>query len=90
MLDAPHNRPPFLMWRTLWKLWEMEVMSMEGVDLLNLIGNYAFPIVCCCALFWKLNKDESLHKEESDKFAEAVNNNTQVLTKLLDRMDGKQ
>ena len=78
------------MWRTLLKLWEMEVMSMEGVDLLNLIGNYAFPIVCCCALFWKMNKDETLHKEESDKFAEAVNNNTQVLTKLLDKLDGKQ
>ena len=78
------------MWRTLWKLWEMEVMSMEGVDLLNLIGNYAFPIVCCCALFWKMNQDEQLHKEESTQFAEAVNNNTIVLTKLLDRFDGKQ
>ena len=63
---------------------------MEGVDLLNLIGNYAFPIVCCIALFWKMDKDETQHKEESDKFAEAVNNNTQVLTRLLDRMDGKQ
>ena len=63
---------------------------MEGVDLLNLIGNYAFPIVCCIALFWKMNQDEQLHKEESIQFAEAVNNNTIVLTKLLDRFDGKQ
>ena len=60
---------------------------MEGVDILNLIGNYAFPIVCCIALFWKMNKDESLHKEESVKFSEAVNNNTIVLNKLLDRFD---
>lgn len=90
MLDAPHNRPPFLVWKTLLILLEMEVMSMEGVDLLNLIGNYAFPIVCCIALFWKMDKDETQHKEESDKFAEAVNNNTQVLTRLLDRFDGKQ
>ena len=57
------------------------------MDILNLIGNYAFPIVCCIALFWKMNKDESLHKEESDKFSEAVNNNTIVLNKLLDRFD---
>ena len=90
VLDAPHNRPPFLVWKTLLILLEMEVMSMEGVDLLNLIGNYAFPIVCCIALFWKMDKDETQHKEESDKFAEAVNNNTQVLTRLLDRFDGKQ
>lgn len=63
---------------------------MEGVDILNLIGNYAFPIVCCVALFWKMNKDETLHKEESDKFSEAVNNNTLVLTKLLDRFDNHE
>ena len=60
---------------------------MEWGEVLNLIGNYAFPIVCCVALFWKMNKDESLHKEESDKFSEAVNNNTLVLQKLLDRFD---
>ena len=63
---------------------------MEGVDLLNLIGNYAFPIVCCIALFWKMDKDETQHKEESAHFVEAVNNNTQVLMRLLDRFDGKQ
>ena len=72
------------------KLLESEVVIMEGVDILNLIGNYAFPIVCCCALFWKMNKDEILHKEESDKFSEAVNNNTLVLTKLLDKLNGQQ
>lgn len=62
---------------------------MDYTDLLNLIGNYAFPVVCCGALFWKLNKDEALHKEESDKFAEAVNNNTLVMQKLVDELENK-
>lgn len=63
---------------------------IEGVDILNLVGNYAFPIVCCCALFWKMDKDERLHKEESDKFSEAVNNNTIVITRLLERFDSHE
>lgn len=58
---------------------------MEGVDILNLIGNYAFPICACIALFWKMDKDERLHSEESRQLAEAVQNNTLVLTRILER-----
>lgn len=58
---------------------------MEGVDILNLIGNYAFPICACIALFWKMDKDERLHSDESRQLAEAVQNNTLVLTRILER-----
>lgn len=56
---------------------------MEFDQVLQLISNYAFPIVCCVALFWKSNQDEERHKEESAKFAEAVNNNTQAMRELI-------
>ena len=49
----------------------------------QLISNYAFPIVCCVALFWKSNKDQELHREESSKFTEAINNNTQAMKELI-------
>lgn len=49
----------------------------------QLISNYAFPIVCCVALFWKSNKDQETHREESSKFTEAINNNTQVIKELI-------
>lgn len=51
-------------------------------DLLTLIGNYAFPIVACAALFWKLNKDQDRHKEEMDAIRKSLDNNTKVLTEL--------
>ena len=52
-------------------------------DLLTLIGNYAFPIVACAALFWKLNKDQDRHKEEIDAIRESLDNNTKILTELV-------
>ena len=59
-------------------------METERFTLVTqLISNYAFPIVCCVALFWKSNKDQELHREESSKFTEAINNNTQVIKELI-------
>ena len=49
----------------------------------SLIGSLGFPIVCCVALFWYMVKSNEKHKEEMDKMAEAINNNTKVMTELL-------
>ena len=59
-------------------------------DLLTLIGNYAFPIVACAALFWKLNKDQDRHKEEMDAIRESLDNNTKVLTELAAVIKAKE
>lgn len=53
------------------------------VDILNLIGNYAFPIVACFALFWKMDKDQQRHQEEMDKIRESLDNNTKIQTELV-------
>ena len=63
---------------------------MELTDLMTLIGNYAFPIVCCVGLFWKMNKDEEQHKAESDSFAAALHNNTIALTELREALRNGQ
>nr|DAI95162.1 MAG TPA: hypothetical protein [Caudoviricetes sp.] len=36
-----------------------------------------------------INKINDAHKEETDKFAEALNNNTVVLQKLCDKLDSE-
>lgn len=53
----------------------------------NMIGTLGFPIMCCIALFWRMIKSDEAHKEEIDKLSESLNNNTLVMTKLLERLD---
>lgn len=60
---------------------------------LTILGNYAFPIACCCVMGYfvkymydqtnarvdKLNED---HKNEVDKLSEVIKNNTIALEKM--------
>lgn len=60
---------------------------MEGEVISNLISNLGFPIACVVAMFWMWNKERESHKEESDKWIEAINNNTRVMEKVLAKFD---
>lgn len=70
-----------LLRRIIPALLYAEVKRM-GVDILSLIGNYAFPIVACIALFWKLDKDQDRHKEEMDAIRESLDSNTKAVLEL--------
>lgn len=72
--------------------------DMDLTTLAQLIGTLGFPIVACCAMayfFAKVNDNyrtdikelQSNHKEEIAKMTEAINNNTLVIQKLVDKMD---
>lgn len=63
------------------------------------IGSLGFPIVACIGMayfFAKVNYNyrtdikemNNNHKEEMDKMTEAINNNTLVIQKLIDRFGG--
>lgn len=54
-----------------------------------LISTLGFPIGMCLIMCYYINKINDTHKEESDKFAEALNNNTVVLQKLCDKLDSE-
>lgn len=56
----------------------------------SLVGQYAFPIVMCLMLFWKMNEQDKDHKEESSQFAKAIENNTQALTTLTEVIRSQQ
>ena len=60
---------------------------MEAEVISNLISNLGFPISCVVAMFWMWNKERESHKEESDKWIEAINNNTRVMEKVLAKFD---
>lgn len=62
---------------------------MEFIDILiQFIKDVGFPIACVIAMFWMWDRERIEHKEEADKWAEAINNNTAVMQKLLERIEG--
>lgn len=58
-------------------------------DLSALISTLGFPIAMCLIMCYYINKINDAHKEETNKFAEALNNNTVVLQKLCDKLDSE-
>lgn len=58
-------------------------------ELSTLISTLGFPIGMCLIMCYYINKINDAHKDESDKFADALNNNTVVLQKLCDKLDSE-
>lgn len=73
---------------------------MDANTIITLVGSLGFPIVACLAMGWFFNKtnenyrsdikeSNQLHKQEMDAMVEAINNNTIVLNKLIDKLDAE-
>ena len=62
---------------------------MDVNVILQAITSVGFPIVMCIMLMYYIKEMTAKGKEESDKFVEALNNNTLVLQKLCDKLDDK-
>lgn len=60
---------------------------MDVNVLIQLVGSLGFPIVACGALFWRMVKSDEQHKEEMNKMSEALNNNTNAIVKLTEKLD---
>ena len=45
---------------------------MDINQIVQLIGSLGFPIVACGALFWMLNKQSEMHKEEMNSLKETI------------------
>lgn len=59
---------------------------MDFGSITQVISSLGFPIAVCLICFWYINKREEQNKAEIDKLSEAVNNNTLVMQKLVDRL----
>jgi len=55
-------------------------------ELVQLISNLGFPIAMCCYLLYRMSKSDENHKAEMDNVTEALNNNTLVIQRLIDRL----
>lgn len=59
---------------------------MTVTEIMQAITNVGFPIACCIGCFWYITKSGQHHREDLDKMTEAINNNTIVMTKLIERL----
>ena len=57
--------------------------------IMELITTIGFPIACVCALFWFIVRLEDSHKSEMSAVTEALNNNTQALIRLEQKLEDK-
>ena len=62
---------------------------MDIAAVTTVIQNLGFPIACVIAMFYMLNKEREDHKAESDKWTEAIHNNTIAMTQLTDYIKNK-
>lgn len=63
----------------------MDVTMLEALK--EMIGTYAFPIVACVAMFIKMNKQDASNQEMLMSMRDAVNNNTNAIERLSDKMN---
>lgn len=60
-------------------------MSID--DLLTAVSTVGFPIVLAVGLLYVVLMIFKAYREDVDKLKEALNNNTLVLQKLIDKLD---
>ena len=60
--------------------------KMDVSMVTEFINGVGFPIACVAAMFWMQNQEREQHRQEAEKFAEAINNNTQVMARILERL----
>lgn len=62
---------------------------MDVQTIIQVITNVGFPICVCIICFWYINKQTEAHKEETKALTDAVNNNSTLLYRLLDKLGGE-
>ena len=53
-------------------------------EIVGIISNVGFPIACAIAMFYSMEKEREAHKEESEKWVEALNKNTNVIERFME------
>lgn len=63
---------------------------MDFATIVSAVSAVGFPIVFCLILYKTMLDQNKQHKEEADKLTEAIHNNTLVIQKLVDKLDGTE
>lgn len=56
-------------------------------EIIQTINTVGFPIACVLGLGWYVKYLTDTHRNQVDKMAEAVNNNTQVLIRICEKLE---
>lgn len=59
---------------------------MDITALINAVSNIGFPMALVFYLLYRDEKQEERHREETEKFTTAINNNTNALIELREAM----
>lgn len=59
---------------------------MDYTAVMQLIGSLGFPIVACVMLYVRMEKQDENHKQEVSELTKAIQNNTLVMQKLIDKL----
>lgn len=59
---------------------------MDYTAVAQLVGSLGFPIVACVMLYVRMEKQDENHKAEVSELTKAIQNNTLVMQKLIDRL----
>lgn len=62
---------------------------MDYTATAQLIGSLGFPIVACVMLYVRMEKQDENHRQEVGELTKAIQNNTIVMQKLIDRLGGE-
>lgn len=63
---------------------------MDFATIVSAVSAVGFPIVFCLILYKTMLDQNKQHKDEADKLTEAIHNNTLVIQKLVDKLDGNE
>lgn len=63
---------------------------MDFATIVSAVSAVGFPIVFCLILYKTMLDQNKQHKDEADKLTEAIHNNTLVIQKLVDKLDGTE
>ena len=61
-------------------------LPMDVNTFAQLFSNLGIPVACLCVTFYLWYTETQNHKEEMNKMTDAVNNNTLILQRLLDKL----
>lgn len=59
---------------------------MDVASITQIVSTVGFPIAMCVALLWYIKDLTDKHKQETEQFTEALNNNSLILQKLCDTL----
>lgn len=58
-------------------------MDASVIEFIQTVG---FPIAACVVLYYSNEKNNERHREEVNELSKAIDNNTIVMTQILERM----